>query len=121
MSQEFQIIKKMIGRRILAHAEAAGVVPVEQHEIRKFHKAINTYLNKTLISNVFHQKKRAGDMAINNASGCYDRVSHPIAVLTLISFGVPQKDGGILFETLQKACPHIKTGFGRSHAVYGNE
>ena len=60
-------------------------------------------------------------MAINDATGAYDQVSHPIAVLTLMSFGVPQKVGGILFETLQKARHHIKTGFGRSHAVYGNE
>ena len=51
----------------------------------------------------------------------YDRVNHPIDVLTLMSLGVPQKVCRIIFETLQKACHHIKTGFGRSKAIYGNE
>ena len=45
MRPEFQIINKMIGRRILAPAEAAGVVAAEQHGSWKFRKAINTYLN----------------------------------------------------------------------------
>ena len=121
MSPEFQIINKIIGCRILAHAVGVGVGAAEQHGSWKFHKAINTCLNKKLISNVFCQKKRAGAVAINNDVGCYDPVSHPIAVLTLVSFGVPQKVGRILFETLRKARHHIKTGFGRSHAIYGNE
>ena len=47
-------------------------------------------------------------MAINDATGAYDQVSHPIAVLILMSFGVPQKVGGLLFETLQKMRHHIK-------------
>ena len=42
MSPEFQIINKMIGRIILAHTEAAGVVAAaEQHGSCKIHKAIN--------------------------------------------------------------------------------
>ena len=103
MSPDFQIINKMIGRRILAHAKAASFVAAEQHGSRKFYKAINTCLNKKSISNVFRQKKRTCAVAINDAAGCYDRVSRPIAVLTLMSFGVPQKVGGIFFETLQSA------------------
>ena len=38
-----------------------------------------------------------------------------------MSFGVPQKVCEVLFSTLQKAKHHIKTGFGRSDAVYGDE
>ena len=67
------------------------------------------------------RKKRAGAVAILDAKGCYDAISHPIAVLTLMSFGVPQKVCRVLFSTLQKAKHHIKTGLGRSEAVYGDE
>jgi len=38
-----------------------------------------------------------------------------------MSFGIPQKVYKVLFPTLQKAKHHIKTGFGRSEAVYDNE
>ena len=39
----------------------------------------------------------------------------------MISFGVPQTICRVLFQTLQQAKHHIKTGFGRSEAVYGDE
>lgn len=121
MSPEFQINNKMIGRNILKHAEQADAVADDQHGSRKHHMSINTCLNKKLVCDVFRQKKRAGAVAILDAKGCYDAISHPIAVLTLMSFGVPQKLCRVLFSTLQKAKHHIKTEFGRSEAVYGNE
>ena len=111
----------MIGKRILAHAERAGAVSADQHGSRKHHKAINTCLNKKLICDVLRQKKRAGAVAMNDAKGCYDRISHPIAALTLRSFGVPAQVCNVLLGTLQKARHHIKTGFGRSEDVYGDE
>ena len=58
---------------------------------------------------------------MNDAKGCYDRISHPIAVLVLMSYGLPQTLACTLISTLQKAVHHIKTGYGRSAAVYGNE
>ena len=73
------------------------------------------------VCDVFRQQKRAGAVAILDAKGCYDAISHPIAVLSPMSFGVPQRVCKVLFSTLQKAKHHIKTGFGRSEAVYGDE
>ena len=58
---------------------------------------------------------------MNDAKGCYDRISHPIAILTLRSFGLPKRLACTLISTLQKAVHHIKTGYGRSGPVYGNE
>ena len=121
MSPEFQINNKMIGGNVLKHAENADAVADDQHGSRKHHKSINTCLNKKLVCDVFRQKKRAGAVAILDAKGCYDAISHPIAVLTLMSFGVPQKVFKVLFSTFQKAKHHIKTGYGRSEAVNGNE
>ena len=76
MSPEFQINNKMIGRRILAYAERANAVATDQHGSRKHHKAINTCLNKKLICDVLRQKRRSGAVAMNDAKGCYDRISH---------------------------------------------
>ena len=121
MSPEFQINNKLIGRRILAHAEASSTVAPEQHGSRKHHKAINTCLNKKLLCDSMGQKRRAGAVAMNDARGCYDRICHAIAVLTLMSFGLPQRIACLLFTTLQRATHHIKTGFGRSPPAYGNE
>ena len=60
-------------------------------------------------------------MGMNDASGCYDRMSRAIAILTLMSFGVPRMICRVLFQTLQQAKHHIKTGSGRLEAVYGDE
>eukprot|EP00537_Pseudo-nitzschia_pungens_P008511 CAMPEP_0172378478 /NCGR_PEP_ID=MMETSP1060-20121228/69443_1 /TAXON_ID=37318 /ORGANISM="Pseudo-nitzschia pungens, Strain cf. cingulata" /LENGTH=393 /DNA_ID=CAMNT_0013106197 /DNA_START=135 /DNA_END=1317 /DNA_ORIENTATION=+ len=149
MSPEFQINNKMIGKRILERAERANAVAADQHGSRKHHKAINTCLNKKLICDVLCQKRRSGAVAMNDAKGCYDRISHPIAGLTLQSFGIPahvcevllstlqrsthhikttlQSFGipahvcEVLLSTLQRSTHHIKTGFGRSGPMYGDE
>ena len=46
---------------------------------------------------------------------------HPIAGFILMRFGVPQRVCKVLFSRLQKAKHHIKTGFGRTEAVYGDK
>ena len=91
MSPELQINNKMISRNTLKHAKAANAVAADQHGSRENHKSINTCLNKKLVCDVFRQKKRAGAVANLNAKGCYNAISHPIAVSTLMSFGVPKK------------------------------
>jgi len=111
----------MIGRRVLAHAEKAGEVAEDQHGSRKNHKAITACLNKKVLCDILWQKKRTGAIAMNDAKGCYDRISHPVAILTLLRFGVPALVCAALFKTLQQAKHHIKTSFGRSEATYGDE
>ena len=121
MPPEFQINNKMFGRNVLRHAGAANAVAADQHGSRKHHKSINTCLNRELVCDALRQKKRVGDVEILDAKGCYDAISHPIAVLTLMRFGVPQHVCKVIFSTLQKAKHHIKTGFGQSVAVYCDE
>jgi len=54
---------------------------------------------------------------MNDAKGCYDQISHPIAVLILMSYDLPQTIACTLISTLQKVVHHIKTGYGCSEAV----
>ena len=121
MFPEFQINNKMIGRNVLRQAKAANAVAADQHGSRKHYKSINTCLNKKLVCDVLRQKTRASAVAILDAKGCYSAISHPIAVLALMSFGLSQHMYKVLFSTLQKSKHHIKTGFEQSEAVYGNE
>ena len=74
-------------------------------------------LNKTLVSDYLRLTRRAGCFGMNDARGCFDRIAH----LVFISFGVPAMITRTLFGTLQKARHRIKTGFGISNPVYGDE
>ena len=58
---------------------------------------------------------------MNDAKGCYDRIVHVVAILVLMSYGLSYKSARVLFETLQKADHQIKTGFGVSEVMYGND
>ena len=64
----------------------------------------------------------ASAIAMNDTKGGNGRISHPIAALTMMSYGLPQKVATLLLNTLQKSQHHIKTGFGcTKYPVCGNE
>ena len=58
---------------------------------------------------------------MNDTKGCYDRIQHTSIVLILMYYGVAWSVATTLFTVLQKACHKIKTGYGVSNPVYGNE
>ena len=58
---------------------------------------------------------------MNDAKGCYDRIDHNFAILALMVFGVPWAIARNLFLVLQQTRHSIKTGYGVSKPVYGNE
>ena len=52
-----QYENKLLGKRIMANAEAANAIQSDQFGGRKKHKAMNACLNKVLINDIFRQKK----------------------------------------------------------------
>ena len=120
MDAEYNMNNKTLGKRVLAHAEKAKAVSPDQYGCRKNHTAINACLNKVLLMDGMRQKKQAGAIAMNDAKGCFDRINHTFAILVLMSFGVSSLLARSVFETLQTADHHIKTGYGRSGKAYGN-
>ena len=58
---------------------------------------------------------------MNNAKGCYGRIDHNFAILTLMFYGVPWLVAHTLFLVLQRARHSIKTGYSVSKPVYGND
>jgi hypothetical protein len=120
MDAEYNMCNKTLGKRVLAHAEKAKAVSPDKYGCHKNHTAINACLNKVLPMNGFCQKRQSGAITMNNAKGCFDRINHTFAILVLMSFGVSAVLARSLFETLQKADHHIKTGYGRSDKAYVN-
>jgi hypothetical protein len=85
---EFNITNKIIGKRVLAHAEVCNEVADEQHGSRKNHQARLLILNKVLVGDWLILRKQAGAYDMNDAKGCFDRIVHTVAILVLLSFGV---------------------------------
>jgi hypothetical protein len=48
----------------------------------------------------------------NDFGDCYDHAAHPIATLSLCSFGVPQPASNILLETMETMRLFLHTDFG---------
>ena len=118
---EFNITNKMIGKRALANAEICNEVADEQHGSRKNHQARLLVLNKVLVGDWLLLRKQAGAYGMNDAKGCFDRIVHTVAIIVLMSFGVPYLAAKTLFLILAKARHKIKTGYGISDWVYGDE
>ena len=121
MHPEYQINNKNIGRKVLANAEIYNEVVEEQHGSRKHHQAGLLLLNKVLVEDLFRLSRYSGCYAMNDAKGCYDRIDHTIAILVLMVFGVLWMIAPNMFFVIQQACHRIKTGYGVSRPVYGNE
>ena len=58
---------------------------------------------------------------MNDTTGCYNHIDHTFAILVLMYFGVSSSFSTMLFFVLQRARHSIKTGYGVSEPVYGNE
>ena len=108
MHPEYQIHNKNIGRKVLANAEICNEVAEEQHGSRKNHQAGLLLLNKVLVGDLFRLTKFSGCYAMNDAKGCYDRIDHNFAILTLMFYGVPWLVARTLFLILQRASHSIK-------------
>ena len=111
MDAEFNMMNEQIGRRTLAHAEKAKAISPDQYGCRKHHKASNAVLNKVLFNNILRQKRIAGALGMNDAKDYFDRIVHSVAILVLMSFGVPGYMARTMFKVLQEADHHMKTGF----------
>ena len=58
---------------------------------------------------------------MNDAKEYYDQIDHTFAVLVLMYFGMSRSVATMLFLVLKKERHSIKTGYGVSKPVYGNE
>mmetsp|Transcript_8266 Transcript_8266/g.8103 ORF Transcript_8266/g.8103 Transcript_8266/m.8103 type:complete len:260 (+) Transcript_8266:184-963(+) len=118
---KLQMNNKNICRKVLANAEVCNEVADEQHGSRKFHQAGLLLLNKFLVGDLFCLSRFSACYAMNDAKGCYDRIDHNFAILVMMFFGIPWMIARSMFRPLQRGRHRIKTGYGLSKPVYGNE
>ena len=120
MHPEYQINNKNIDRKVLANPEICNKVAEKQQGSRNHHQAGLLLLNKVLVGELFRLTRYSGCYAMNDAKGRYDGTDHNFAILSLMVFGVPWVIARKFF-VLQQARHSIKTGYGLSKPVYGNE
>jgi hypothetical protein len=87
--------------------------------LKKGSNCINAIMTKIFICDESSIHHHDGCIAGNDFGDCYDRAAHPIAALSLRSFGVPQPAINVLLETMETMRFFLRTGFGESKISYG--
>ena len=119
MVPEYQANNKMVGKKVMTHAEKAGALATDQYGSRKHHKSIDCCMNKVITTDISRQRRAPTMIISNDARGCYDRINHVVAVLALMMFGVPWKVARTLFSVLKRSLHAIQTGLGTEEDMYG--
>ena len=105
--------------KFMQHNESLGTIPKEQSCSRKGHSAAITALNKVLTTDIMRQKKQAGYICSNDATQCYDRILHNVAMMCMVRLGACMTVLLSLFGQLQQGEFKTMTGLGTSSATYG--
>jgi hypothetical protein len=105
---------KILGREMMVHAEEAGLVAPEQYGSRKRHSAVAHALNKQVAYSMVRVLRAPAAMCSNDAQGCYDRIVHAVASLSMQRVGVPLEPIMSMFTTLQQMQQFVRTAYGDS-------
>jgi hypothetical protein len=107
---DYNLNNKILGREMMAHAERQGLVAPEQYGSRKGHSAIAHALNKQVAYSLVRVLRSPAAMCSNDAQGCYDRIVHSVASLSMQRVGVPLPPIMSMFTTLQslQQCVRVK-------------
>ncbi len=68
-------------------------------------------LAKTLFHKIVRQFRVPAAIALANASNCYDRIAHSMALLIFLSFGVEDTAVTTMLETIQEMKIFLRTAF----------
>jgi hypothetical protein len=76
-------------------------------------------LTKMLFYDVIHQARVPAGNASVNASNCYDRIAHAMALLVFQAFGVPASAIGSMLSAIENMKFFLRMGFGNSTKFAG--
>jgi hypothetical protein len=114
MEADFNAINKEVyGVRMLEEARKYKLVPEEIFR-EKHCTADNGGLAKTLFYDIVCQLRVPAAIASVNASNCYDRIAHAMALLIFQSFGMEDMAATVMLETIQEMKFFLRTAFGDS-------
>jgi Reverse transcriptase (RNA-dependent DNA polymerase) len=121
MEADFNMLNKIIGRRIMSNAESANSIAPEQFGSRKNKGSILHALNKQLTVDILRQEKRSYALITLDAKSCYDRIVQPMAALSLKRQGATDNMISAMFDTISMMERCVRTTFGDSELTYKEE
>ncbi len=120
LEADFNWINKVVfAKQMNELALEKNLIPGECFS-KKGSNCINAVMTKIFICNKSRIHHHDACIAGNDFGDFYDRTAHPIAAISLQSFGEPQPAINILLETMETMRFHLPTGFGESKTSYGS-
>jgi hypothetical protein len=110
--------KEVYGVRMLEEARKYKLI-MEEIFSEKNCMADDRGLAKTLFYKIDCQLRVPAAIALVNASNCYDRIEHAMALLIFQSFGVEDMAVTAMLETIQEMKFFLRMAFGDSKDFYG--
>jgi hypothetical protein len=87
---------------------------------KKGSNCINAVMTKIFVCDKSRIHHHDACISGNDFGDCHDRAAHPIAAVSLLSFGVPQPAINVLLKTMETMRFYLHTGFGKSKTSYGS-
>jgi hypothetical protein len=113
-----RVEQNMYGVRMMHNAREHRLMPKEIYS-KKNHMAHDKMLTKTLLYDVICQARVPVAITSVDASNCYDRIAHAMALLVFQAFGVPESAIGSMLSVIQNMIFFLRTGFGDSTKFAG--
>jgi hypothetical protein len=114
MEADFNAMNKEVyGVRMLEEARKYKLVPEEIFSEQNCTDD-NGGLAKTLFYDIVRQLRVPAAIALVDASNCYDRIAHAMALLIFQSFGVAETAVTTMLEMIQEMKSFLRTAFGDS-------
>ncbi len=119
MEVDFNASNKIIhGIRMMGQARKYRMIPDEIYS-EKNQMVDNGTLTKTLFFDTAHQARASAAIASVDASNCYDRIAHAIALLVFQAFGVPELAIESMLSAIENMKFFLQMGFGYSKHFAG--
>ena len=118
---DYNFNNKVLGRRMMEHAENNNILAPEQYGSRKNKTAIECALNKRLIFDILRQTKRPAGICSCDLKSCYDRIIHSFASIAMQRAGAPATAIESMFATIQQLKHIVRTCHGDSDRSFGGE
>ncbi len=113
MEGDFNAVNKMVyGMGMLKNVRDHNLMPKEIFS-KKNRMADDGTLCKTLFYNITRQARVPAAIALVDASNCYDRIAHAMALLVFQAFGVPTT----AIKTMLEAIENMKFSYKRDLVI----
>ena len=122
MEADFNFVNKlMFGHRLMSHAKKFNRIPQELYGGLQNKSSQEVAINRRLTLDIFRLKRRNGAIAGVDATQCYDRIVHSLAILLARNEGAPLNPLLSMFQAIQSMNYYLRTTFGDSQSSYGGK